>query len=233
MIESSQPLLLELSTTDLMSKFGQGNATPGAGSAAALMGILSCKLLETACTISMKKVDPKSSEFTKIKFIKSQLKTKFEAPLAKLFQLDSDQFELVVRLRVERDSATSHVVRRNRSKKELKELARATETILKIGDICIELLDYGVSVFELGYVAVRGDIGTSISAASAGSLSALFISNLNLKKFRTGKWAVETRRARDEQFQKHQLKSRIAIAKLLQLKDEADGKGDPQPMLVV
>ncbi len=47
--------LLEKPTTELLDAFGAGNASPGSGSAAALMGLLAVKLLITVCDKSLTK----------------------------------------------------------------------------------------------------------------------------------------------------------------------------------
>ena len=48
-------------------------------------------------------------------------------------------------------------------------------------------------MFDMGYKSARGDSGAGVSSALAGASSGLFVSNLNLKSFRGGKWAIETR----------------------------------------
>jgi len=53
--KASQLTLLARPTTELLDEFGAGNASPGSGSAAALMGLLAAKLLITVCDKSLTK----------------------------------------------------------------------------------------------------------------------------------------------------------------------------------
>lgn len=45
-------ILLNKPTSELFNDFGAGKASPGSGSAAALLGVLSAKMLCTVCEIS-------------------------------------------------------------------------------------------------------------------------------------------------------------------------------------
>ena len=44
--------LIKLPADKLLNKFGSGGHKPGSGSAAALLGLVSCKLLQTVVTLS-------------------------------------------------------------------------------------------------------------------------------------------------------------------------------------
>jgi formiminotetrahydrofolate cyclodeaminase len=52
-------------------------------------------------------------------------------------------------------------------------------------------MEYGVTIFEHGWHAIRGDSGVSISAAMSGIMSSIFIINLNLKTLKRRKYAGE------------------------------------------
>ncbi|KVN34055.1 hypothetical protein WJ63_04190 [Burkholderia pyrrocinia] len=47
--------LLTLPASQLLNDFGAGKASPGSGSAAALMGLLAAKLIRTVCSKSLEK----------------------------------------------------------------------------------------------------------------------------------------------------------------------------------
>ncbi len=50
-------------------------------------------------------------------------------------------------------------------------------------------MEYGITMFEEGWHAIRGDSGVSISAAMSGIMSSIFIINLNLKNLRRRNYA--------------------------------------------
>lgn len=97
--------LLELPTKDLLEKIGAGNHKPGSGSAAALNGILSCKLILTVIELSL---DPKRAKFygkhsNEFNLIKSKIKESIGPRLEVLFKEDAVQFDKAIQKRIERD----------------------------------------------------------------------------------------------------------------------------------
>ena len=60
--EIKQLALLERPAGQLLNDFGAGKASPGSGSAAALMGLLAVKLLVTVCDKSATKPECKKKE---------------------------------------------------------------------------------------------------------------------------------------------------------------------------
>lgn len=184
-----QGTLLERPTGQLLNDFGAGRASPGSGSAAALMGMLAAKLLITVCEKSLSKPELKNIERVLV-FIKDQVLA-IEPKLLELFEKDAKEFDQVVALRMARDTAesTQEKARLSREAQELLEVA--TDNAFEIIDQCMKLIDLGVSVFESGWHAVRGDSGAAISAAIAGVSSGIFIANLNIKTLRGRKYAAE------------------------------------------
>ena len=96
-------VLLEGRASDLLDKFGAGGASPGSGSAAALMGLLAIKLMQTVCLHSQSKVPSKKSTF---EFINEQSSIT-EPQLKSLFEDDAKIFQEVVDLRKLRDLSTN------------------------------------------------------------------------------------------------------------------------------
>jgi formiminotetrahydrofolate cyclodeaminase len=52
-------------------------------------------------------------------------------------------------------------------------------------------MEFGVTMFDNGWHAIRGDSGVAISAAMSGVMSSIFIINLNLKTLKRRKYATE------------------------------------------
>lgn len=187
--ESKQISLLDRSTGQLLNDFGAGKASPGSGSAAALMGLLSAKLLVTVCDKSTPKPECKGNEKV-LAYIKEQVQA-IEPRLIELFEKDAREFDEVVALRIARDDAESAQDRSKLSRQSQELLETATDNAFHIIEQCMKLIDHGVVVFESGWHAVRGDSGAALSAAIAGVLSGIFIANLNIKTLKGRKYAAD------------------------------------------
>jgi formiminotetrahydrofolate cyclodeaminase len=182
--------LLNRPANQLLNDFGAGRASPGSGSAAALLSLLSAKMINTVCEISENKpeCDVYKNEF---EFIKKTINEEIEPRLKELFQRDAMDFEKVIALRIKRDQAENSTEKSRYSRESQDLLETATNYTFEIGEISIRLMGYGVAMFEHGWHAIRGDSGVSISAAMSGVMSAIFIANLNLKTLKNRKYAKE------------------------------------------
>jgi methenyltetrahydrofolate cyclohydrolase len=177
------PSLLEKPAALLLKEFGAGNAAPGSGSAGALMGLLSIKLLFTVRSISMKKESVKNQHST-FKFVEEQL-LQIEPRLQELFEKDAREFDEVVKLRIARDISDDPTEKANFSRQANDLLETATENAFEITELSLKLIDYGITIFKEGWPSVRGDSGAAIAVAISGATSGIFISNLNLKTLGT------------------------------------------------
>lgn len=186
---SAQLPLLARPTGQLLNDFGAGKASPGSGSAAALMGLLAAKLLVTVCDKSITKQECKGSEKA-LTYIKEQVQA-IEPRLIELFEKDAKEFDEVVALRIARDKAESPQEKSKLSRQLQELLETATENAFHVIEQCMKLIDHGVIVFESGWHAVRGDSGAALSAAVAGVMSGIFIANLNIKTLKSRKYALE------------------------------------------
>jgi len=188
--EFTSDLILERPATQLLNDFGAGKASPGSGSAAALLSILSAKMIITVCEISLSK-DECSKSHKDFGFISTQVKEKIEPRLRDLFESDARDFEKVVALRVKRDKSKDTATKTKYSRESLDLLEVATDYTFEVADLSFVLMEYGVTIFEHGWHAIRGDSGVSISAAMSGIMSSIFIINLNLKTLKRRKYAGE------------------------------------------
>src|SRR5688500_5222177 len=97
--------LILLPTTELLEKFGAGKHVLGSGSAAAFSGILACKLYLTVIKLTREKekyavVEPRMN------FIERQIVDVLEPALFDAFQKDSDEFNKVIEVRLQRNQET-------------------------------------------------------------------------------------------------------------------------------
>lgn len=187
LIPKTSPLLLK-PTTELLSAFGAGNASPGSGSAAALMGLLSAKLILTVCSKSTEKPECKKEEKI-FEYISQQIRSEIEPKLQQLFEKDAHDFDRVVELRRLRDQTTNAQEKSAYSRESNDLLERATDYAFEVTELCMKLIDHGIVIFDNGWHAVRGDSGAAISSAISGVMSGIFIISLNLKSLKERKYA--------------------------------------------
>lgn len=180
--------LLAKPAAELLDEFGAGKAAPGSGSAAALMGLLACKLIVTVCIKSCEKDECKEDHAGFI-HIKDQILRTIEPTLQDLFERDAKEFAEVVNIRVASRSISDLQQRSALTRKANDKLETATENLFAIVNQCFKLVDHGITAFNKGWHAIRGDSGAAISCALAGITAGIFIANLNLKKLKDRKYA--------------------------------------------
>ncbi|WP_185969145.1 cyclodeaminase/cyclohydrolase family protein [Aliiglaciecola sp. M165] len=231
--------LLDKSVNNLLDDFGAGSSAPGSGSAAALMGILSGKLIITVCSLSLKKAEQeklgidngsiKSNQLkfipfeNQLRFIIDDIKNNIEPQLKFLFEEDSKEFEKVVELRKQRVQAENDgnkALQSKYNKESLDKLQQVTDFVFKISEQCFKLIEHGNFIFDKAYTAVRGDSGAAISAAIAGVTSSIFIINLNLVSLNRRKWSKEKKQACDEMYEMLQKKQLEAFSRVGALSSE-------------
>lgn len=103
--------LLLLPTNQLLAEFGSGKPSPGSGSAAALSGLLACKLCHTVILLTVQRTS-QQKDHAELLLLKNSLDEIVEPELTRLFQRDSEIFEEVIALRRLRDAATDPQKRR-------------------------------------------------------------------------------------------------------------------------
>lgn len=177
----SKPLL-ELSTKELLEKFGAGSHKPGSGSAAALQGMLSAELILTVIdlTFDPKRRDKYIAIIPQLKEIDSETRERIFPRLQELFQQDSDQFVEVIELRKARDAEKSYARQRALDQKAQDALKPATDTLVEIASLCVELCDFAIMIFNNAFRSARGDSGMADFGALAVVGGCLSIINLNL-----------------------------------------------------
>jgi formiminotetrahydrofolate cyclodeaminase len=193
------PLLkfLELPTMQLLEAFGAGRHKPGSGSAAALLGLLSCRMLQTVICVTKRNLRY-AAVFGRLDYIKSLLLEKDMPFFQEAVQRDSEQFDRYFRARENaKRLATSDTDKARSNELARRELMLATEIPLDIARRSAETTERGLMVYDLGAQYARGDSGVAISAALSAFSGALFIVYLNLAEFREGQWAQSIRAEAD------------------------------------
>lgn len=189
--------LITLPTDQLLNKFGAGMHKPGSGSAAALLGLVSCKLVQTVISLSHSRDEYQGVE-RQLTLANQVILGDIEPDLTAAVQEDSEQFDRVIQARRARDNEADQSKKKQLSEKALNELRIATEIPIRIAETCLALCERAILVFDLGFKSARGDSGVAISAALAGASGCLSIIFLNLGSFRGGEWALHARKKADE-----------------------------------
>ena len=211
--------LINLPTNKLLNKFGSGTHKPGSGSAAALLGLVACKLIQTVVSLSNRR-DQYQEVGPQLTLSNQKIIDEIEPILMNAVQEDSIQFDKVIDARRQRDTETESKRKKILRDKALNELKLSTEIPLKIAEHCIEVAEHAIVVFDVGYKSARGDSGVAISSALSGASGAISIVYLNLTSFRGSKWARQIRDKVDPLFiQTQELQNQLVI-RLERLKKE-------------
>jgi formiminotetrahydrofolate cyclodeaminase len=134
-----------------------------------------------------------SEEFEQIR---SHVKEVIGPRLEELFTEDAIQFDKTIQKRQERNSAPSQQQRNQLREVALAELKLSTELPIEIANLCIQLANYAIVVFDKGFRSARGDSGVALSNALAGLTGCLAIISLNLQSFPKNSWTEEIKRNR-------------------------------------
>ena len=177
--------LLEITTDELLEKFGAGSHKPGSGSAAAFQGMLSAKLLVTviSLTIDIKRRSKYKEAYPTLVEMDTRIKERIFPELTRLFNEDAIQFGKTINAREERNREKDPFENHKLARLALKELKESIEIPLNIGKLCIELADIAKFVFDKGFQSARGDSQVALSGSVAGIAGCLSIIQLNFLSF--------------------------------------------------
>ena len=83
------PQFLQMPTSQLMDEFGAGRHKPGSGSAAALLGLVACKMMQTVITVTRRNASY-AANIPQLDFVGSALLNKNEPFFRDAVQRDSE-----------------------------------------------------------------------------------------------------------------------------------------------
>lgn len=192
--------LLATPLEKLLKKFGRGNHKPGSGSAAALQGLLASQLILTVIELSLSpkrngKYDSHKNQLTRIQ---KRIQKRLYPRLAELFELDSVEFDKVIKLRDLRDNETNELLKSSLKQDELKQLKVATEIPIEIAGICCELAKMAIFVVDFGFQSAGGDSNVALNSSISAVAGSISIIHLNLTSFDYGQWPRSTRKRTQE-----------------------------------
>lgn len=220
--------LLEITTEELLEKFGAGNHKPGSGSAAAFQGMLSAKLLVTVISLTNdeKRRDKYKSILPQLLEMDSKIQQHIFPDLTKLFQEDAIQFGKTITAREERDKEVDLFKKNRLGRTALNELKISIEIPLRIGKLCIELAEISEIVFDKGFQSARGDSQVALSGSLAGLAGCISIIQLNLLSFGSDEysWKTKTITKAKKLKSRYENLNKSATEKIETLEKEVDSK---------
>lgn len=212
---------LSLPATELLEEFGKGSHIPGSGCAAALSALLGIEMMKTVCKLTLQKPQY-GKEHTQIQIVLEQLEKKCKPEILRLFNQDIEVFHRVSTYRIARDKAKNTKNHEEFRRKALDELRIATEIPIQICQICFELIEIAISIFDKGFKSARGDSGVAISNLLSAICGGLFVIFLNLNSFYKSKWLDETRKRAEELMRRYNKFQVVAFEKVLELYESLD-----------
>lgn len=175
--------LTDIPMGTLLGKFGAGGHKPGSGSASALQGMLSAQLLLTVIDLTARKKDKPTyaKNLPRLLEIKKTIVDTTYPALERFFDEDATVFDQVIELRDKRDKEKDPFKRQAYIRDLETTLKKATEIPISIAELCLQLGEFGVDVFDFGFQSARGDSGVALNGAIAAVSGCLNIVELNLK----------------------------------------------------
>jgi formiminotetrahydrofolate cyclodeaminase/Zn-dependent peptidase ImmA (M78 family) len=213
--------LIELQTAELLRRFGSGKHKPGSGSAAALQALLAVQLIRTVIELS-KSRERYRAWLPDFRRMEADLTNRIYPTLESLFQLDSEQFDRVIKLRnAHRQEKNS--TRKRQLKQQLDDaVLPATQTPIAIAKLCAEIAGYAVFLCDNGFQSARGDSGVALNDTIATIAGCLSIIQLNLLSLGHNEETEQIRRDAAELKALHTQFTAEAAKRLATLEEEAD-----------
>lgn len=182
-------MLLDRGARELLELFGAGNTTPGAGSAAALMGATAASLAQTVARHTLK-----AARSGKRREIYAPFRERAEALLEQAGDLGER-----LRRAVDEDAAAFDRFWKERTEETQR---RATEVPIEIAELCLAVARVGLELWEKGARSAQGEASAATLGALAGGETAAHVAHLNLKFAGPGDW-TESRKTEVRDLRRH------------------------------
>jgi len=162
--------------SEFLDKLASRDATPGGGSAAAIMGAQSAALTSMVCNLTIGK--PQYAEVEADMQALLQKSEQLRQQLTDMIQADVDVFnELMACYRLPKNTEAEKT---ERSRKIQAILKQATQVPLDCAKACAEAIELSQLAAEKGSLGVISDAGVAVMAAYAGLKSAALNVYINI-----------------------------------------------------
>jgi len=206
---SKEGSLLDRVASELLGLFAAGRPTPGAGSAAALLGALAGSLAQTVArhTVRAAKKDEACAAFReRAETLLGEASHRFEH-LCAAVDADSAAFDRFSQHRrqigklLAGETAGADATGESRAGLQARadEAFRlATDVPLGIAADCAAVAEIGLELLERGHRPARGEASAAVLTAVAGGEAAVHVARLNLRQAGTSAWTEASRRRAGE-----------------------------------
>jgi len=187
---------LDLPAAELLERFAAGKLTPGAGSAAALMGAVAGSLIQAAAQYAIKarKREAEAPFVERAGVLLAEARER-SGRLGAAVEEDAAAFDRYWQLLTElRAAPLSDVERADLQARASEALRRATDIPLEIARQCVGLAEIGLELYERGHRNARGEAATAVLSAIANGEAAAHTARLNLEFAGTAPW-IDSRTA--------------------------------------
>lgn len=179
----------KITVNELLDKLGMGGHKPGSGSAAALQGMISAKLVQTVIMISNRKKYRETYKVVLPKLLKmsEDIDNDIFPKLLDSFHKDAYYFDKAIKARTatmmaEKESDFYEASRLR--KMEAEELKMSVRIPLEIAELCVKLAKISLFVFNNAFRSARGDSHVALGGSVASLAGCLSIVQLNFLSFK-------------------------------------------------
>jgi formiminotetrahydrofolate cyclodeaminase len=162
---------LDRSAGELLDLFAAGRNTPGAGSAAALIGALAGSLIQAVARYTLKAQGPMRER-------------------AEILLKEAGERCERLRAAVDEDATAFNHFWKNRTDEALK---RATDLPMAVAEDCLALAEMGIELYDQGFRNARGEASAAALSAVAGGEAALHAARLNVGFAGAAPWTEGSR----------------------------------------
>lgn len=179
----------KMTVNELLDKLGKGGHKPGSGSAAALQGMISSRLVQTVIMISNREKYRKTYKVVLPKLLKmsEDIDNDIFPKLLDAFHKDAYYFDKAIKARTATIKAekNSDFYEASRLRKmEAEELKMSVKIPLEIAELCIKLAKISLFVFNNAFRSARGDSHVALGGSVASLAGCLSIVQLNFLSFK-------------------------------------------------
>ena len=184
--------LLDLPVKELLEEFGKGKGMTGAGATAALGALSATHILVSVCKLTVGK-----EQYTDVQqdiiALQKQLEQQHIPLLVRCIDGDANVVRNMLRLRLQRDSATD-----DNEKNELKQQAAAAlkpaaDMMLLLSNTCLEIIPGALQLYNTGLKSARGDVAMAFSSLLSAASSGLYAALKNIQAAKGAAWTTDRR----------------------------------------